>query len=131
MRVLLDSHGSETLSRWLLQAARSQRRQLLAASPRAQLSGLQVPVLLLHGTGDPIVPSIETQYLARELPPGLLRDMLVTDLLRHAELTQLPMPGQVYRFARFVQRLLGVARVTAAANARAAGDAPAGPNDLP
>jgi pimeloyl-ACP methyl ester carboxylesterase len=112
-RVLLDSHGSATLSRWLLDSARVQRSQLLAASPAGHLQGLQVPVLLLHGASDPIVPSIETLYLARAVPKALVRDVLVTELLRHAELTQLPAPGQVYRFARFVQRLLAVARVTA------------------
>jgi pimeloyl-ACP methyl ester carboxylesterase len=123
-RVLLDGHASETLSRWLRDSARAQRPQLLAASPRGHLQGLQVPVLLLHGASDPVVPSIETRYLARELPPGVLRAELITELLRHAELTQLPAPGQVYRFARFVQRLLAVARVTAAANTRQRSEAP-------
>jgi pimeloyl-ACP methyl ester carboxylesterase len=112
-RVLLDDHGSEPLSRWLMDSARAHRPQLVAASPRGHLQGLQVPVLLLHGTDDPVVPSIETRYLAREVPRPLLRDVLVTDLVRHAELEQLPAPGQVYRFARFMQRLLAVARSSA------------------
>jgi pimeloyl-ACP methyl ester carboxylesterase len=113
MRVLLNSRGSEALSNWLTAAARRERPQLLAASPRGHLQGLQVPVLLLHGQGDPVVPSIETRYLARELPRGVVRDVLITDLLRHAEISQLPAPTQVYRFARFMQRLLRVARVRA------------------
>ena len=112
-RVLLDTRGSEQLSRWLSDSARKQRPQLLAASPHDHLHGLSVPVLLLHGTDDPVVPCIETRYLAREVPKPLLRDVLITDLLRHAELNQLPAPTQVYRFARFIQRLLAVARVTA------------------
>jgi pimeloyl-ACP methyl ester carboxylesterase len=122
MRVLLDGRGSETLSRWLTDSARRDRPQLSAAAPRGHLAGLQVPVLLLHGQGDPIVPSIETRYLARELPPGVLRDMLITDLLRHAELSQLPELRQVYRFARFMQRFLRLAHATAAANARSSPD---------
>jgi pimeloyl-ACP methyl ester carboxylesterase len=112
-RVLLDGRSSEQLTRWLLDSAGKQRPQLLAASPRGHLQGLQVPVLLLHGTDDPVVPSIETRYLALEVPEPLLRDVLVTDLLRHAELNQLPAPSRVYRFARFIQRLLAVARTTA------------------
>jgi pimeloyl-ACP methyl ester carboxylesterase len=112
-RVLLDGRSSEQLSRWLMDSAREQRPQLLAASPRDHLQRLQVPVLLLHGTDDPVVPSIETRYLARDIPEHLRRDVLITDLLRHAELNELPAPTQVYRFARFIQRLLAVARVTA------------------
>ena len=123
MRVLLESRDSETLSRWLKDASSRERAQLLAASPRAHLQGLQVPVLLLHGQADPIVPSIETLHLERELPKGTLRTILVTDLLRHAELNQLPDFRQVYRLARFMQHLLRVARVTTNANARAEGAA--------
>ena len=120
MRVLLDSRPSETLSRWLQEATSRERTQLRAASPRAHLQGLQVPVLLLHGEADPVVPSIETRHLTRELPPGTLRDALITDLVRHAELSEVPEPRKIYRFARFMQRLLHVARVTAASNARSA-----------
>lgn len=118
MRVLLDGRASETVARWLKDAAGRERQQLLAASPRGHLQGLQVPVLLLHGQADPVVPSIETLHLIRELPPGTLRDALVTDLLRHAELNELPDLSKAYRLARFMQQLLRVARVTAAANAR-------------
>jgi pimeloyl-ACP methyl ester carboxylesterase len=108
--VLLDDHGSETLSRWLIETAERERSQLSAASPSGQLGRLQVPVLLLHGAADPIVPSIETRYLARELPAEQLRDVLISDLLRHAELSELPSPSQVYRFARFIQRLVALAK---------------------
>lgn len=112
MRVLLDRRGSEPLSRWLLAAVERERQQLLAASPRAHLHGLRVPVLLLHGRQDPVVPSIETQHLARELPAGTLRALLVSDLVRHAELQELH-PTEVYELARFMQRLLHTARATA------------------
>lgn len=111
-RVLLDQRPSATLSRWLIEECEARRPQLLAASPAGHLSGLLVPVLLLHGTDDPVVPSIETRHLARDLPPGLLRDVLVTDLLRHAELKEQPQPGQIYRFARFIGRLLTLAGST-------------------
>jgi pimeloyl-ACP methyl ester carboxylesterase len=112
-RVLLHSEGSEVLSRWLLDTARTEALQLAAASPHGHLQGIDVPVLLLHGASDPIVPSIETRYLARELPAQRVRAVLVTDLLRHAELTELPALGEVVRFARFVQRLLAVAHSSA------------------
>jgi pimeloyl-ACP methyl ester carboxylesterase len=111
-RVLLDQRPSEMLSGWLLEECQAHRPQLLAASPTGHLRGLQVPVLLLHGTDDPVVPSIETRYLARDVPPELLRGVLVTDLLRHAELKERPDAGQVYRFARFIGRLLALAGST-------------------
>ena len=118
MNVLLEEQGSATLSSWLRDECQARRQELLAASPSGKLQSLQVPVLLLHGSDDPIVPSIETRYLARDVPPAVLRDVLVTDLLRHAELKERPQLGQIYRFARFVQRLLAVAGSMQAANQR-------------
>jgi pimeloyl-ACP methyl ester carboxylesterase len=118
MDVLLDEGGSDTLSTWLMQVAHSHRQQLLAASPHGHLAGLKVPVLLLHGSSDPVVPSIETRYLAREVPAAAQQVVLITDLLRHADFPQAPAPSQAYRLARFMQRLLGVAGGMAAASQR-------------
>jgi pimeloyl-ACP methyl ester carboxylesterase len=109
MDVLLDSGGSDALSAWLLEVARSEREQLLAASPHGHLAGLKVPVLLLHGSADPVIPSLETRYLAREIPAPALQVALISDLLRHAEFPSAPAPRQAYLLARFMQRLFGVA----------------------
>lgn len=117
MRVLLDSGGSATLSAWLMDVARARRQQLRAASPHGRLAGLRVPVLLLHGAGDPVIPSIETSYLAREVPARALRAALITPLLRHAEFPARPALGPALRLVDFMQRLLRVAGGMAAGSA--------------
>lgn len=52
------------------------------ASPRGRLAGLAVPVMILHGAADPIVPPTEALYLAEELPGSTV---LVSEALLHAE----------------------------------------------
>lgn len=130
LQVLLDNRGSETLSGWLQQYACSRRAALSAASPHGHLAGLRVPVLLLHGAADPVIPSIETLYLAREVPPRALRASLVTELLRHAEFPQPPALRPALALARFMQQILGAADDMAAANARVAATSTSGGHDL-
>jgi len=118
MKVLLGDASSQTLSDWLTQYACSSSASLESASPRGHLAGLRVPVLLLHGAQDPVIPSIETRYLAQEVPPKRLRAVLVTALLRHAELPEPPALGPALAFTRFMQQILEAADELATANAR-------------
>lgn len=71
-----------------------------------ELSGLQLPVLVVAGTGDPIVPSQESEQLANELPQSTLALMESCGHLPHREcpaefvqvlsgwLQQLPQAGE-------------------------------------
>lgn len=58
---------------------------LVALSPAGRLARVRVPVFLLHGIGDPLIPSFESQYLARELDPEVLEALLRSPLLGHAD----------------------------------------------
>ncbi|MEY4576448.1 MAG: hypothetical protein RL701_1151 [Pseudomonadota bacterium] len=106
MAVVLEPGVSKTLAGFLDIVARAQHAQLMAASPHGHLSALHVPVFLLHGEADPIIPSIETAYLAREVPKRWLRAVVITPLLRHAEFPEPPTPRQAWDLARFVRLLL-------------------------
>jgi pimeloyl-ACP methyl ester carboxylesterase len=57
-------------------------------SPRGKLAAIRVPVFLIHGVGDKVIPTSETEWLAREVPPQYLRRVLITPLLSHADLKQ-------------------------------------------
>jgi dienelactone hydrolase len=57
-----------------------------AVSPAGHLAQLRVPVFLLHGAGDRVIPSSETEWLAHDVPRGLLRDVLVSAAIEHVEL---------------------------------------------
>jgi pimeloyl-ACP methyl ester carboxylesterase len=109
MAEVLADKTSPSLSRVLLDTLAESGPQLMAASPHAQLEGLRVPVFLLHGAGDPVIPSIETAYLAREVPRAWLRSVIVSKLLRHAEFPEPPTPAQAWDLVRFVRQLLEAA----------------------
>ena len=55
-------------------------------SPRGKLAQMTVPVFLLHGAGDTVIPAAETRWIAAEVPARLLRQALVSPALVHVEL---------------------------------------------
>jgi dienelactone hydrolase len=57
-----------------------------AVSPGSRLGALHVPAFLLHGAGDSVIPSTETEWLARDAPRAMLRDVLVSRAIEHVEL---------------------------------------------
>lgn len=82
---------------------------LVAVSPHGRLATLRVPVFLVHGSDDPIIPAFETRALAREVPGAALRRALVTPVLRHAEATGTPGTADAWALVRFVASVLAEA----------------------
>jgi len=52
------------------------------------LASLSVPVLLLHGRDDPVIPATESMALAAALPPGTAR-LYIVDNFAHVEVREL------------------------------------------
>jgi dienelactone hydrolase len=102
--------GGRGLPPLLRQLAQAQAASLAALSPAGKLRGLRVPALLLHGHSDPIVPSTETAWLAREVPAARLERVLVTPALRHAEAGGAPSLGEQLALVNFVAAVLALAR---------------------
>jgi dienelactone hydrolase len=59
--------------------------ELDAASPHFYLAKVHVPVMLLHGAADNVVPPTETLWLEHDLPRGVLRDGLISPAIGHVE----------------------------------------------
>ena len=57
--------------------------ELAAASPAGHLQALRVPVLLLHGSDDTIIPPTEMLWLQRDIPKKYLRDALISPAIGH------------------------------------------------
>lgn len=57
--------------------------EMAAVSPAGHLAGLHVPVYLLHGRGDTLIPFAEAEWLAQDLPRGTLRELLISPLIAH------------------------------------------------
>jgi len=64
------------------------------------------PVFLLHGRDDTVIPALESRHLAERLEGRVPLDLLMTDLISHAEADQPAHPDDVMRLARFWGRLL-------------------------
>jgi dienelactone hydrolase len=109
MLAILDQEDDQAIAEELDAILAKREAELLRVSPRGRLSGLRVPVFLLHGSDDPVIPSTETRWLERELPAGTLRRSLVTPLLRHAELKQRSTCSDYWSMVRFAADLLAAA----------------------
>jgi dienelactone hydrolase len=60
--------------------------EMAAVSPHGRLAGLRAHVYLLHGGGDSVIPASETLWLAKDVPPSTLRQVLVSPAIVHVEL---------------------------------------------
>jgi pimeloyl-ACP methyl ester carboxylesterase len=54
-------------------------------SPHGQLQSLRTPIFLLHGTDDEVIPSSETEWLARDVPHTALCRSLMTPAFSHVD----------------------------------------------
>jgi dienelactone hydrolase len=80
-----------------------------AVSPRAHLAGIRVPVFLLHGAGDSVIPASETEWLAHDTPPAELRAALVSQAIEHVELQGGTPIGEEVRLVHFLSEILDAA----------------------
>ncbi len=87
--------------------------ELEKVSPRGKLAALQVPVYLIHGVGDKVIPTSETEWLAREVPPQHLRRVLITSVLSHADLQQDLGMREYWEVIQFMRDVLVEAKNTA------------------
>ncbi len=81
----LFAHDTKSLVPDMRRALAEAKPALDAASPHFYLARLHVPVMLLHGAADNVVPPTETLWLERDLPPGVLRAGLVSPAIGHVE----------------------------------------------
>ncbi len=78
-KILDTSHQDWALSL----SNKTHAAEMAAVSPHEHLAGLRAPIFLLHGRGDNLIPFAEAEWLAEDLPPGRLREMLISPLIGH------------------------------------------------
>jgi acetyl esterase/lipase len=105
----LLQHHTEAVANRLLQATDRDQAEMAAVSPHGKLRGLQVPVFLLAGTGDNVIPATETLWLAQDVPPGMLRAVLLSPAIVHVEVDKKPTPGEQWALAHFMAQILTAA----------------------
>ena len=70
----------------LLEAIRADAPELAALSPHGHITNLRVPVFILHGATDSVIPPAESLWLEREVPQRDLRSLLITPAFTHVDL---------------------------------------------
>jgi dienelactone hydrolase len=78
-------------------------------SPHGKLGALGVPVFLLHGAGDTVIPSAETEWVAAEVPASMLRQELVSQAIVHVELGGEAPLGDQWALVHFMASILAEA----------------------
>jgi pimeloyl-ACP methyl ester carboxylesterase len=58
---------------------------MASVSPDGQLAELETPVFLLHGEGDNIIPSAETQWLEKDVPKKMMQASLISPVISHLD----------------------------------------------
>lgn len=81
----LFAHDTKSLVPDTNRALARAQPELEAASPHHYLAKVHVPVLLLHGATDNVVPPTETLWLERDLPKGVLKAALISPAIGHVE----------------------------------------------
>jgi len=89
-----------------LGAVEDDRSALEAVSPHRRLDRLQVPIFLLHGAGDTVIPPTETEWLAEDVPAPLLREVLISRALVHVEPGGQPTWYEQWELLHFVAEML-------------------------
>ena len=84
-RVLMDTNSKFTRS-LLAKAEAKHVNDMAHVSPHGHLGKLTVPVYLLHGEGDNIIPAAETLWMESELPTTTLKAALISPVLSHLDL---------------------------------------------
>lgn len=80
-------HHREQLQPALFQEIKRHSDEMQAVSPHGQIGNLRVPVFLLHGSTDSVIPASETLWLAKDVPPQVLRVVLISPAMNmiHAD----------------------------------------------
>ncbi len=109
MLSLISEHEAEA-KKILLANLDKHRDEAAQVSPGPQLYRLHVPVLLLHGAGDNVIPPSETLWLAKDIPPANLRAVLISPAISHVELGKGATLMDKYRLVHFIVQLLSEAK---------------------
>jgi pimeloyl-ACP methyl ester carboxylesterase len=106
---ILFSGRIEEMRPQLLDEIQADQAELSAISPQGKLRGLRLPIFILHGSADNIIPSTESLWLEREVPSTDLEKALITPAFAHVGPEKDPGWREELRLVNFVARFLRAA----------------------
>jgi pimeloyl-ACP methyl ester carboxylesterase len=102
----LFDHRLDQMTETFLGVVAADTETLTAVSPHGRLQDLDVPIFLLHGAGDTVIPPSETEWLAQSVPAAALRDVLISRALVHVEPGGQPTWHEQWELLHFVADVL-------------------------
>jgi pimeloyl-ACP methyl ester carboxylesterase len=102
-------HHRDQVQQQLLQEIQAHSGEMEAVSPHGHLANLNVPVFLLHGTGDSVIPASETLWLAQDVPHKDLKAVLVSPALIHVNMEDGVSLSQRWELVDFLAKVVDAA----------------------
>ena len=102
----LTDAGSSTVHSMLRTSELRHQKELAGLSPETHLGELTVPVFLLHGEADNIIPAAETLWMASELRTTTLQAALVSPVLSHIDMQKAPNAWDEWQLVHFMAKVL-------------------------
>jgi pimeloyl-ACP methyl ester carboxylesterase len=69
----------------ILEVIQAEDTELAAISPYGHMGSLKIPVFILHGSADNVIPPAESMWLERDLPEPDVRRVLITGAFSHVD----------------------------------------------
>jgi hypothetical protein len=87
------------------------RQEMQSVSPHGHIGELRVPVFLLHGSSDNVIPASETMWLAKDVPPQELQGVLISPAMTviHISKADPVTLSQKWALVDFMAQVLGAA----------------------
>ena len=111
---LLYRHDVDALAGEMKQVIAQHRAEMAPVSPHDHLKSLHVPVLLLHGAADNVIPPTELLWLEQDLPHGLLKNALISPAISHVSMQGEPSFFDNLRLVHFMAQMLELVEETQA-----------------
>jgi pimeloyl-ACP methyl ester carboxylesterase len=105
MEALLE-HQTQVLSADLLAALKKHEAEPAEVSPAGKLGDIKADVFLAHGAGDNVIPPTETEWLARDVPPARLKEVLISPVISHVEVDGKSTFADDWRLVHFMEEFL-------------------------
>jgi pimeloyl-ACP methyl ester carboxylesterase len=93
----------------MLKVIDSELPEMAAISPHGHLANLRVPVYVLHGSADNVIPPAESMWLEQDIPREDLRAFLITGAFSHVDPKTDASLGEKFRLVDFIAKVLRAA----------------------
>lgn len=103
---LLYNDQVTALADQISQSIARHQAEMSPVSPHGRLQSLHVPVLLLHGAADNVIPPSEMLWLQHDVPPSCLKAALISPAISHASMDGKPTLFDNLRLVRFMGEML-------------------------